>query len=212
MGDRSTWVSAVGFDASVYELWPFLAAGAHLLIPPEDVRASPEELQRWLVDRGATVVHVPTGIGSRLLELDWPDGAALRVLLMGGDRLTRRPHAACRFRVFNNYGPTETTVISVAGEVGEGSGLPSIGRPIPNTRVYVLDAGLEPVAAGVTGEVCIGGLGLARGYLGRPGLTGERFVPDPYGEEAGRGCTGAETWGGGEGTGRWSSWGVWTSR
>jgi non-ribosomal peptide synthase protein (TIGR01720 family) len=102
----------------------------------------------------------------------------LRVLLTGGDLLTVVPGKSLPFELVNHYGPTEGTVVSTARKVREDG---SIGRPIANVQVYVLDEQLEPVPVGVSGELYIGGEGLARGYLRRPGLTAERFVANPYG-------------------------------
>ena len=120
-----------------------------------------------------------------------------------------------RPRLVNMYGITETTVhvtyhaLTAAAVV---AGESSIGVPIPDLRVYVLDGRLEPVPVGVPGELYVGGAGLARGYWQRPGLTAERFIPDPYGKEAGGGCTGRGTWGGGGRMPRWSMWGGRTGR
>src|SRR5207247_1382139 len=92
-------------------------------------------------------------------------------------------------RLHNHYGPTESHVVTakvLEGEVGEWPSLPGIGRPVGNVQVYVLDEELEPVPEGVVGELWLGGAGLARGYWGRPGQTGERFQPNPYGAEGSR--------------------------
>ena len=115
-----------------------------------------------------------------MLAEEPPPGLALRALLTGGDRLHRGPDRAPPFRLVNHYGPTESTVVSTAGDVAAGAAAPSIGRPIANLRAHLLDRRGEPVPVGVPGELYVGGVGLARGYLGRPALTAERFVPDPF--------------------------------
>jgi hypothetical protein len=118
---------------------------------------------------------------------EWPAGAALRVLLTGADALRRHPPRGLPFSVFNNYGPTECAVVTTSGRVppaGTEDGMPSIGSPISNVTAQILDSDLRPVPPGATGELCIGGAGVARGYRGRPDLTGECFVPDPRGHGA----------------------------
>ncbi|GIV97579.1 MAG: hypothetical protein KatS3mg057_2236 [Herpetosiphonaceae bacterium] len=186
--DRTTLLASPAFDASVWEIWPTLASGASLHIPDEEARMQPKELQRWLLGQQISVSFVPTPIAERLLELDWPPMAALRLLLTGGDALRRYPAANVPFVLVNNYGPTENSVVTTSGDVPalqSADAAPSIGRPIANTRVYVLDRYGEPVPVGVPGELSIGGIGLARGYLRRADLTAERFVPDAFSAEPG---------------------------
>ncbi|WP_437852408.1 amino acid adenylation domain-containing protein [Sorangium sp. So ce363] len=190
--DRATLVASPGFDASVWELWPYLCAGACLFIPGEPLRRSPEELQAWLLAREITVSFLPTPMAEELLRLDWPASTALRCLLTGGDKLRVWPAAALPFDVVNNYGPTEGTVVATSCPVpkarpsgGTATVDPSIGRPIDNMRVYLLDPHGELVPVGVPGELTLGGAGIARGYLRRPELDAARFLPDRFSDEPG---------------------------
>ena len=182
--DRATHLAAPGFDAAVWEIWTCLASGASLHLPDEEVRSSPAELVRWLGREGITVSFLPTPLAEAVLRERWPAGAPLRALLTGGDRLRATPPAGLPFRLVNHYGPTENSVVSTFAAVAAGEpgaqAPPPIGLPIDNVRAYVLDGGLGPVPLGVAGELCVGGLGLARGYRGRPDLTAERFVPDAW--------------------------------
>jgi amino acid adenylation domain-containing protein/non-ribosomal peptide synthase protein (TIGR01720 family) len=185
VADRVTQVASSGFDASVLEVWPCLARGACLDVVPDAVRGDPERLRDWLVSRDVTVSFVPTPLVEPLLRLEWPRTVALRSMHTGGDRLRVRPPAGLPFTLVNLYGPTENTVAATAGVVAPGEGIPSIGTPNANTRAYVLDAGMRPLPVGVPGELCLGGAQVARGYLERPALTAERFVPDPFAGEPG---------------------------
>src|SRR5207249_4327694 len=119
--DRTTLIAGVGFDASVWELWPALASGACLLIPDDPTRLDPAGLRDWLVGHGATVSFLPTPLAEPVLDLDWPQECALRMLLTGGDRLHALGARRLPFRVVNNYGPTETTVVATSGEVDSGA-------------------------------------------------------------------------------------------
>jgi amino acid adenylation domain-containing protein len=185
--DRATHLAAPGFDAAVWEIWSCLASGASLHLPDEAVRSSPADLVRWLSREGITVSFLPTPLAEAVLRERWPAGAPLRVLLTGGDRLRATPAAGLPFRLVNHYGPTENSVVSTCAGVGAGEpGPPPIGFPIDNVRAYVLDGALGPVPAGVAGELCVGGLGLARGYRSRPDLTAARFVPDAWSGRPGR--------------------------
>ena len=179
--DRATLLAGVGFDASVWETWPYLATGAALAVVPDEFRASPAALITWLTDQGVTVTFLPTPLAEAVLPLAWPAETALRILLTGGDRLHLPPPSSIRFALVNNYGPTEGTVVATSGVVlAGGEGLPTIGRPLPHVKALVVDPAFMPVPSGVAGKLLIGGAGLARGYLGRPDLTAEAFVPDPF--------------------------------
>jgi len=181
-GDRMTAVHSPAFDASTGEIWTTLAAGACLCFPDDETRLTPRLLQSWLLAERIDVTNLPTALGERLLELDWSSAGVLRTMIVGGDRLYRRPRPGIPFRVLNEYGPTETTDTAVSGFVESGSDdlPPSIGRPIDGVIAYVLDPMLRQLPIGVVGELCIGGAGVARGYAGRDDLTVERFVPDPF--------------------------------
>ena len=185
-GDRAAHVAPLGFDASVWELWPYLSCGASLALPPEHVRTSPAELVAWTNDNGVTITFVPTALVHELFSQGLHALLRARTVLTGGDRLRIRPDEDTPFELFNHYGPTEGAVVATAGRVGAaGAAPPSIGRPIANAAVYVLDPRGDPVPIGVPGELFVGGAGVARGYLGRPALTADRFVPDPFSDAAG---------------------------
>jgi amino acid adenylation domain-containing protein len=182
--DRASHLASVGFDAAVWEVWPYLTAGASLHLPDEDTRISPELLRNWLVTNEITISFLPTALAERVMTLEWPAHTALRLLLTGADTLHRYPTENLPFELVNNYGPTECTVVATSGRVQTGAGgLPTIGRAIDNTRVYILDEKLQRVPAGAAGELCVGGVGVARGYLNRPELTAKQFVPDPFAAE-----------------------------
>lgn len=181
--ERASHQAAIGFDAAVWEIWPYLTAGAAICLPPEKLAGQPEKFRDWLVAQRITITFVVTPLAEQLLSLTWPSDVSLRMLLTGADTLHQRPSAKLPFKLVNNYGPTECTVVATSGVVAadEGQiGLPSIGRPIDNTQIYILDQDLSEVPEGEAGEICIGGAGLARGYINRPGLTAERFVSKSF--------------------------------
>ena len=181
-GDYCTQISSPGFDAAVWELWPSLSVGAAIHVVPEALRADPVRLRDWLVAEGITVSFLPTPLAEGVIALDWPEDAALRCLLTGGDALTRRPRPGLGFKLVNNYGLSETTVVATSGSVASsGEGAPSIGRPIAGMLAEVVDEKLQPVEPGGDGELMLGGVPIARGYLNRPELTAERFLHRPNG-------------------------------
>jgi amino acid adenylation domain-containing protein len=185
--DRATQQASPGFDAAVWELWPYLTAGASIHVPDDYTRVGPDLLRDWLVRERITVSFVSTPLAERLMGLDWPAETRLRALLTGGDTLHRYPPARLPFLVVNNYGPTEATVVATSGVVPSdaGTGAPTIGRPIANVQIYIVDQHLRQTPAGVGGELCIGGAGLARGYVNRPEATAEKFVTNPFSDEPG---------------------------
>jgi amino acid adenylation domain-containing protein len=182
--DRASHLAGLGFDASVWELWPYLVSGASLHLADEITRSSPELLRDWLVSARLTISFVPTPLAERMLTLDWPEETRLRFLLTGGDALHHYPAPKLPFTLINNYGPTECTVVATSGVVaqtGPQSSMPHIGRAIAGAEVFLLDADLKPVPDGSPGEIYIGGAGVARGYRNRPDLTSQRFLANPFG-------------------------------
>ncbi len=186
-----------GFDFSVWELWGALLFGGRVEVVPYWVRRSPGELFGLLASAGVTVLcQTPSAFRQlRGLGGDW-SALAVRVVVCAGEELVYPELAGWRagpgagVRVVNMYGITETTVHVTRCEVGEaevaGERGRVIGGPLADLRMYVLDAGLQPVPLGVPGELYVGGPGVARGYVGRAGLTASRFVPDPFGAVGGR--------------------------
>lgn len=179
--DRASHLAGLGFDAAIWEVWPYLCAGASVTLADEAVRASPDLLKRWLVNEEISVAFVPTGLAATLIDSDWPHNTSLRYLLTGADTLRAFPRPDLPFALVNNYGPTECTVVATSAIVEPSEDiLPPIGRPISGTEIHLLDAGGAPVAPGEIGEIAIGGLSVGRGYRNDPELTRERFVPDAF--------------------------------
>jgi len=185
--DHATHVAGLGFDAAVWEIWPYLSVGASISLADEMTRVDPATLQRWLVDKGITISFVPTPVAEPMLAMEWPATTQLRFLLTGGDTLHTGPKSRLPFRVINNYGPTECTVVATSCEVMAGAeGLPSIGKAIKGTTVYLLDEALQPAADGAVGEMCLGGRGVGRGYRNLPEQTAKSFLADPFSQDGGR--------------------------
>lgn len=181
--DRASQLAAAAFDAVVWELWPYLTAGASVYLPDGDALNEPAAVRDWLLSNRITITFLPTPLAERVITLDWPAKTDLRAMLTGADTLHYYPSLKLCFPLVNNYGPTECTVVATSGTVlpnEHPEGLPAIGRPIANTEVYILDEKMRQVPVGEAGEIYIGGAGLARGYRNRPDLTAERFVPNPF--------------------------------
>ncbi len=182
-GDRGSQLASVGFDAAVWELWPYLCAGASVHVCDDATRADGELLLAWLAEAGVTVAFLPTPLAETVLSRPWPARARLRYLLTGGDTLRRYANPAHPYTLVNHYGPTEATVVTSAGVVAaepDPGRLPGIGAPIANTVCYVVDQAGRLCGPGCPGELWIGGAGVARGYRNDPDLTAERFLANPF--------------------------------
>ncbi|MEU1752627.1 amino acid adenylation domain-containing protein [Micromonospora matsumotoense] len=179
----------LAFDASTFEVWGALCNGARLVVAPQTPTAA--ELEEILRRHGVTVLCLPTGLFTTLLDVRPQALAGVREVVVGGEVLSPlhvRTAMAHGVLVSNGYGPTESTTFAT---VHPRIPLPAltdaipIGKPIHHTHVRVVDGNLDPVPFGVPGELLLGGPGVARGYHGRPDLTAERFVPDPSGDAPG---------------------------
>ncbi|HWU91317.1 MAG TPA: amino acid adenylation domain-containing protein, partial [Kofleriaceae bacterium] len=180
--DRLLAVTSLSFDISVLEMFLTLSVGAQIHIADRATTMDGAALGRLLDQDAITVLQATPSTWRLLLDAGWQGRPGL-ACFVGGEAVPRELADALLARtrvVWNMYGPTETTVYSVIHPLSAGTGPVLIGRPIANTRVAILDRNLALVPAGVTGELYIGGAGLARGYLGRPELTRERFIDDPF--------------------------------
>ena len=183
--DKATMHASPGFDAAVWEIWPYLAAGASVAVVDENIRTSPEGLRDWIVANRITISFLPTALAEAMIDLPWPSQTTLRFLLTGADTMRRYPRAGLPFALVNNYGPTECTVVATSGIVSSeqrSAALPPIGRPIDNVQVHLVDEYLQLVPDGTPGELVIGGAGVGRGYLNSPDLTDQKFIADRFGD------------------------------
>lgn len=176
--DRTTLLCSPGFDVSVWDTWPTLAAGGTLVVPPAQVRTSPPALAAWLADEQITATFLPTPLAEAVLGERWPSHTVLRLMVTGGSALQRGVPPGLPFTLVNLYGPAECTVgVTATAVLPDGPVPPPIGVPIDGVRCYVLD-GLDAVPDGAPGEMCLAGACVARGYLGDPAATARSFVPD----------------------------------
>jgi myxalamid-type nonribosomal peptide synthetase MxaA len=198
---RLLMIPPLVFDASVGDVFPVLASGSALVLHPTPTELGPYELERFCRDYRVTAIDAPAALWQRWSE-GWSATArsepllpALRLMMIGGESVPVEQvqrfatSTGSRVALCNHYGPTEASVCATMLSTRDGAGssgceLP-IGTPLPGVRVYVLDRHLELAPRGVVGELCIGGCGVARGYLGQPALTSGNFLPDAYAAEPG---------------------------
>lgn len=173
--DRSTKYAGYGFDASVWEVFPYLSAGATIYMIPEEIKYDMNRLHEFIEEHQITCCFLPTPIAEQFMKRD---NRSLRVLLTGGDRL--RYVQSQSYKVVNNYGPTENTVVTTADLIDPQESIISIGKPIANNKIYILNRfdQLQPI--GIPGELCVSGSSLAREYLRKPELTRKSFVNHPF--------------------------------
>ncbi len=173
--DKSTKYAGFGFDASVWEIFPYITTGAAIYIIPDEMRMDIVKLNKYYEDNGITISFLPTQACEQFMKLD---NKSLRILLTGGDKL--KYYAQKPYKIANNYGPTENTVVTTSFIVDrEYSNIP-IGKPISNVQIYILDKNNKQQPIGAVGELCIGGSSLARGYLNKPELTQEKYIQNPF--------------------------------
>ena len=199
-GDRVLQFSSISFDIAIEEMFPTWSAGGCVVLRDPALELQAQGFIRWLRRQSITVADLPTAFWHewvhQLTELREPLPETLRLVIVGGEKASASAYttwkalAGPHVRWINTYGPTEASVIATAyePEADPDREIPSelpIGRPVENVQTYILNSDLEPVPVGATGELHIGGWGLARGYLDRAELTAEKFIPDPFSLEPG---------------------------
>jgi amino acid adenylation domain-containing protein len=182
--DRVLQFASLSFDASIFEIAMAFRAGATLCVPTQQSLRVGTALLDLLREERITNATLPP---SAVMSMPVTDLTQLRTLIVAGEACSAElvKRWGSNRELFNAYGPTETTVWATTARCEVGNGNPSIGAPISNARIYILDRCRNPVPIGVTGEIYIGGIGVARGYLNQSELTAERFIPDPFTGEAG---------------------------
>lgn len=186
-GDVLLAVTSLSFDIAALELFLPLIVGGRVVIASEAMLVNPLLIMQAIQQYGVNIMQATPATWQLLLNSGWEGEPGLKALC-GGDVMTRSMADQLLKRVdslWNMYGPTETTIWSSVARIFPGNGPITIGQPVGNTQLYILDQELQPVPIGVIGELYIGGSGLARGYLNREKLTADRFVPDPFRSETG---------------------------
>ena len=189
--------TSLSFDVSFQEIFSTLCLGGTLVLIPAELRLNPPELWNFIAREKIARIFLPFVALQQLADAAVAEGTtadALREVVTAGEQLQVTPRLREMFArhpeatLHNHYGPSEThvvTALTLSGDPQQWPALPSIGRPIQNTHIYLLDENGEPAPPGVPGELCIGGVALARGYFERPDITAEKFIRDPFREEPG---------------------------
>ncbi len=188
--DRASQFASQGFDAFFCEIIPFLATGGSIFIVNDTTKLTPSLFLPWLVKNKITICDLPTAYAQLLINLELPDNLSLRMMKVGGEALSSYPNKKIPFDIWNGYGPAEATIettffkmvsANISPEEQPAKHMPPpIGKPLANARCYVVDKHLELVPFGCVGELLIGGASLSPGYLNRPQLNREKFIPDRF--------------------------------
>ncbi|MGE5629551.1 MAG: non-ribosomal peptide synthetase, partial [Caulobacteraceae bacterium] len=173
--DKASKYAGVGFDASVWEIFPYLIAGASIHIISDEIKLDINKLNKYFEENGITIGFLPTQVFEQFIRLG---NNSLRRLLTGADKLRYTENK--NYDIYNNYGPTEYTVVTTSLKIDRGYGNIPIGRPISNTKIYIVDKSYNIQPVGVPGELCISGSGISRGYLNNEDLSKEKFIENPY--------------------------------
>ncbi len=176
MEDVSTQYAGLGFDATVWEIFPYLAVGATIHVIPETLRLDMEALNAYYEANGVTISYLPTQICEQFMTLE---NHSLRLLHTAGDKLKHFRKRS--YILMNNYGPTENTVVATTAQILEPSWNLPIGRPMDNCQVHILSEDGQLLPPGARGELCLAGWGLARGYMHREEENRTKFIPNPFG-------------------------------
>ncbi|PEU18351.1 non-ribosomal peptide synthetase, partial [Bacillus wiedmannii] len=173
--DKSASYASMSFDAFVWEVFPYLIIGSAIHIISEDLKLDIPKLNNYFNEKGISISFLPTQVCEQFLKLE---NTSLRTVLTGGEKLNYFEDK--NYRIVNNYGPTENTVVTTSFIVDNSYQNIPIGKPICNTKVFILNETNDLCPLGIAGELCVSGEGLARGYLNRPELTADRFVENPF--------------------------------
>jgi amino acid adenylation domain-containing protein/thioester reductase-like protein len=179
---RSTLMAGTGFDVAQWEIWSALTSGATIFLPEEETRLQPAALLDFFATHQLTHAFVPTVLVADLVSLPQPEELKLRYLFTAGEKLNPVDLSLVKYTLIDYYGPTEATIFATWNKVVSASPQvqPSIGRPVTDTEIFILDEQLQPVQGELPGELFISGRCLARGYLNRPRLTAEKFITLPH--------------------------------
>ena len=187
---RATQIASPAFDASIWETWPYLATGASLHYPPDDLlKQAGSAYITWLNEQRISHSFAPTPLAEALIQDPESKQLQLKVLNTGGDRLHTYPDSQVNFALHNNYGPTENAVVATSCQIlpkSQQRGLPPLGDPVDHCQLYILDQRLDPVPLGAVGTLYIGGESLASHYFEKLDLTAHSFIPHPDPQKPGQ--------------------------
>ncbi len=192
--DRSSQFSSQGVERFFCEVIPFLTAGSSIHIVDDNIKFTPAAFMNWLVNEKITICDLPTAYAQILFNENWPEKLSLRLVKLGGAVLTHYPTRKFSFDIWNTFGPTEATIETTYIKIYQANSaftenkvkqaMPPIGKPIANCELYVVDQHMELAPIGTAGELLIGGMNLAFGYLNRPQLTKTKFIRNPFSDHS----------------------------